>query len=570
MTSTPEIHLSIVQPSGYLHWMALLDQARYYRYQFRRLGARVTMAKNRLRHDAVNFVFGAHLGFDPALRASHTCLFVNLEQFGPGGATPGHDYLKLLQTSAVVDYDPGNVGHYARDAGDVPIAPFLHAPYLTPAEPVALEQRPIDLLFIGSMNSRRERWLARVEAAGWKVSVFNSPIYGEDRDEVIRHAKAVLNVHFYDSCRLEQSRIAQCLSLGTPVISERVANLQAHEAFEDSVLWLQDDEVEDFFVNGFGTPAYFDAVRTGMSRFEQADPIADYADLLAFAGGYAQVHAQSRSQGPWRPRRINLGSGKDYQSGWLNLDVLARTEPDLVLDLSQPVALPLTAVSPTMGPVALAAEQVDVVNANNVLEHVADLPALMTNCLALLKPGGEMVIEVPIEGAPSAWQDPTHVRAMNENSWVYYTEWFWYLGWYEHRFEMASSSYLDVDLRECARENAAFMRLLLRKIETSPQERMVAQTMQPGIRLPEDPVRPVAAERVLPAERALPAERPVLVRVAAPAASPASLRPGPVTLAPLPGSHAPQAPAAGAGPLPPGMAEGLRRLAERSSERAGI
>jgi SAM-dependent methyltransferase len=491
MNTTPDIHLSIVQPAGYLHWMALLDQARYYRYQFRRLGARVTMAKNRLRHDAINFVFGAHLGFDPALRASHTCLFVNLEQFGPGGATPGADYLKLLQTSAVVDYDPGNVGHYARDTGDVPVVPFLHAPYLRPSESLALEQRPIDLLFIGSMNKRRERWLARVEAAGWKVSTFASPLYGEDRDDAIRHAKAVLNVHYYDSCRLEQSRIAQCLSLGTPVISERVASLQAHEAFEDSVLWLQDDEVEDFFVNGFGTPAYFDAVRTGLARFEHADPIADYADLLEFAGGYAQVHAQSRITGPWRPRRINLGSGKDYQSGWLNVDVLARTEPDVVVDFARPVTLPLTAVSPTMGPVVLAAEQVDLINANNVLEHVVDLPALMTNCLALLKLGGEMVIEVPIEGAPSAWQDPTHVRAMNENSWVYYTDWFWYLGWYEHRFEMASSTYLDMGLRECSRQSAAFMRLLLRKVETSPQERMIAQTMQPGIRLPED--EPVAA-----------------------------------------------------------------------------
>jgi hypothetical protein len=491
MNSIPDIHLSIVQPAGYLHWMALLDQARYYRYQFRRLGARVTMAKNRLRHDAVNFVFGAHLGFDPALRASHTCLFVNLEQFGPGGATPGRDYLKLLQTSAVVDYDPGNVAHYARDTGDVPVVPFLHAPYLTPTEPLALEQRPIDLLFIGSMNKRRERWLARVEAAGWRVSTFASPVYGEDRDDAIRHAKAVLNVHFYDTCRLEQSRIAQCLSLGTPVISERVTNLQAHDAFEDSVLWLQDDEVEYFFANGFATPAFFDAVRIGMSRFEKADPIADYTDLLAFAGGYARGHAQSRSQCPWRPRRINLGSGKDYQSGWLNIDVLSRTEPDLVLDLSQPVALPLTASSLTMGPVALSADQVDVVNANNVLEHIADLPALMTNCLALLKPGGEMLIEVPIEGAPSAWQDPTHVRAMNENSWVYYTDWFWYLGWYEHRFEIASSTYLDMGLRECGRQSAAFMRLLLRKVETSPQDRMIAQTMQPGVRLPDD--EPAAA-----------------------------------------------------------------------------
>ena len=26
------------------------------------------------------------------------------------------------------------------------------------------------------------------------------------------------------------------------------------------------------------------------------------------------------------------------------------------------------------------------------------------------------------------------MRAMNENSWLYYTDWFWYLGWFEHRF----------------------------------------------------------------------------------------------------------------------------------------
>ena len=32
------------------------------------MGAQVSLAKNRLRHDAVNFVFGAHLGFDPAQR----------------------------------------------------------------------------------------------------------------------------------------------------------------------------------------------------------------------------------------------------------------------------------------------------------------------------------------------------------------------------------------------------------------------------------------------------------------------------------------------------------------------
>ena len=76
MSKLPEIHLCIQQPVGYVHSLGLLDQARYFRYQFRRLGADVSLAKNRLRHDALNFVFGAHLGFDAGQCERHACVFV--------------------------------------------------------------------------------------------------------------------------------------------------------------------------------------------------------------------------------------------------------------------------------------------------------------------------------------------------------------------------------------------------------------------------------------------------------------------------------------------------------------
>jgi SAM-dependent methyltransferase len=185
---------------------------------------------------------------------------------------------------------------------------------------------------------------------------------------------------------------------------------------------------------------------------------------------------------------IRFGSGKDYQAGWLNLDVLERALPDLLLDLAQPLALPCLADSATVGPVRLDAGSVEVIHANNVLEHVVDLPALMGNCLSLLAVGGEFRIEVPYEHAPTAWQDPTHVRAMNENSWLYYTDWFWYLGWFEHRFELAASTYLDMSLKECPRERAAFQRVVLRKVETTLQERTTARTLQAEVRLPEDTV----------------------------------------------------------------------------------
>jgi hypothetical protein len=42
-----------------------------------------------------------------------------------------------------------------------------------------------------------------------------------------------------------------------------------------------------------------------------------------------------------------------------------------------------------------------------------------------------MHIHVPYDLSLGAWQDPTHVRAFNENSFLYYTDWHWYLNWEE-------------------------------------------------------------------------------------------------------------------------------------------
>ncbi|MFO1216870.1 MAG: methyltransferase domain-containing protein [Burkholderiaceae bacterium] len=488
MSTLPAIHLCIVQPLGYVHSLGLVDPARYIRHQFRRFGASVTMAKNRLRHDAVNLVFGAHLGFDAALRQRHACIFVNLEQLGAGGARVSSDYLHLLRTSAVIDYDADNLAAYAADPAEVPVVPMGFAPYLMPEQVLELEARPIDLLFVGSMNPRRQAWIERIEAHGVQVSLFDGALYGDERDGFIRQAKAVLNMHFYDSSRFEQARVSHCLSLGTPVIAERARATRPHPAFENAVSWLREDEIGAFFASTFKTPAFCARARAQIEAFAGFDPAEAYADALAFAAGFGRTHHERRSAEPWAPTRIHLGSGKDYKSGWLNLDVLDRALPDLVLDLSQPLALPLVADSATQGPLRLDAGQVEAIVANNVLEHVADLPRLMTNCLALLAPGGRLLIEVPYEHAATAWQDPTHLRALNENSWLYYTDWFWYLGWFEHRFAIEQSVYLDLELREAPRERAAFMRVVLQKVATTLRERMTARTFAPQLDVPDDAV----------------------------------------------------------------------------------
>ncbi len=468
MSALPEINLCIVQPAGYVHSLGLLDQARYFRHQFRRLGANVSLAKNRLRHDAVNLVFGAHLGFDAAQCQRQTCIFVNLEQLGEGGASVSSAYLQLLASSAVVDYDAGNLAAYASDPNDVPLVPFLYAPYLAPAEPVPLEERPIDLLFYGSMNARRRVWLDRIEALGFNIAMFDAPLYGPERDQMIAQAKVVLNVPFYETSRFEQARVSHCLSLGTPVISERTEQSQPHPAFEDSVLFLQGDELEQFFSEDCGTPEFYDTMRAAVARFRSADPIEAYADLMGFVRGYAGAHRERRDNTPWQPTHLQIGAGAGYQMGWLNIDIRSSAQPDLLCDLSQPLALPATLLSPIVGEVQLEAGSVERIHAGELLAQVADLDALMGQCLRLLRTEGEMTLTLP--AGPGA--------TLDEHTWLPHTAAFWSLGWFAHRFEITALAWMDTDRRHCDKARATSLHLTLRKVETTLQERMAARTLQ--------------------------------------------------------------------------------------------
>ena len=132
------------------------------------------------------------------------------------------------------------------------------------------------------------------------------------------------------------------------------------------------------------------------------------------------------------PRKLNLGSGKDWKEDYLNVDINPQWDPDVCVDMSSPdLTEPFTTRFGFCIP--LAPSYFDEIQAHDVLEHVPDLVQLMTNCLNLLRDGGVMRIIVPYDLSYGAWQDPTHVRAFNENSWLYYTDWFWYLGWRDWR-----------------------------------------------------------------------------------------------------------------------------------------
>jgi len=109
-------------------------------------------------------------------------------------------------------------------------------------------------------------------------------------------------------------------------------------------------------------------------------------------------------------RTLNIGSGKDFKEDCLNADIQEERKPDWVLDITK---VPWgETISTRFGEIKVE---------KGMFSKI------------LLDDKGEFHISVPYYLSLGAWQDPTHVRAFNENSWLYYCEYSWYLNW-EVRF----------------------------------------------------------------------------------------------------------------------------------------
>lgn len=486
------IHLSIMQPAGYLHSLGFLDQARYVRYQMRRLGAEVSIGKNRLREDSVNIIFGAHLGFPAELKQRYTCVFFNLEQLGEGGAPVSRDYLNLLASSAVLDYDERNLAAYGCRPGAVPVMPFLAAPYLVREDNLAIEDRPIDLLFFGSMNERRSAMIDRIEACGWRVALFDRPLYGEERDHFIRQSKAIFNCHFYETSRFEQARAFHALSLGTPVVSERTVRTRPPAAFEQAVTWLVDGRLETFFQKEFMSSAWLADAERQLKHFATRDPLAHWQVAHEYCRAIFEM-------GPcvppkvWQPTRIRLSMGDEdgYLPGWLNISAKAAAQPDLVLDFSQPLRLPLRALTCGGGRVLMEGHSVETMALKLDVVQLRRGQQLMRNCLDLLQPDGRLALELEFPAGMTAdLASRTEVNVFwAEVAWTSLAFKPWQLGGGNSKFELVDMTFVDGQSQACSASIARGMRMEWVKTETTPHERCMNRVSRPDFGgVPEDAV----------------------------------------------------------------------------------
>jgi len=438
--SSRPLQLVWIKPPGFAHAESLREAVEATRHGLSELGIDAPLTENLTLAGHRPIVFGAHLlgpGEDDLLPAD--AILYNFEQFAPDYAGDSPRYQDLLARFRVWDGSADNIAHLRRwginrAAQHVPLG---YAPQLTR---VARRDEDIDVLFFGIASPRRQAVLDELQRVGLRVGVLNG-VFGAARDEQVARAKVVLNVRFGEAGGLEVPRLLYLLANRKAVVSE-TSPQSAASGLGGGFIEVPYAELATACIELCRDAARREAVAA--QGFERVRALGSSAAGLrrALAALAQEPPAPEPAAAPPQlPRVLNLGSGRKFRTWCLNADVDARWQPDCLLDAAAPLAAGRVLPTRRFGEVALQPGMFDAVLADHLLEHIADLPAAMGNVLWLLREGGTLYAEVPYELSYGAWQDPYHVRAFNERSWLYYTDWHEYVGWQSVRFDLVNLSF---------------------------------------------------------------------------------------------------------------------------------
>ncbi|MGP3713387.1 methyltransferase type 11 [Brucella sp. RRSP16] len=154
------------------------------------------------------------------------------------------DYIKILFDSvATIDYSLVNIEHLATKGVRYPKVHYIPIGAIDSAIGEEMPHR-YDFVFYGDSLSceRRRSFLTQLKKK-YKVKVCND-IFGDEMYSIIRQAKAVINIHYYEGALLETPRISECISLGIPVLSEGSRDQGEYPEFEGAVRFFDEGSVE--------------------------------------------------------------------------------------------------------------------------------------------------------------------------------------------------------------------------------------------------------------------------------------------------------------------------------------
>lgn len=107
--------------------------------------------------------------------------------------------------------------------------------------------------------------------------------------------------------------------------------------------------------------------------------------------------------------KLDLGCGLHREDGFLGVDIIPGPVVDVVCDLEK-------------YPWPWADDSVEAVSIKHYIEHVKDLIPFMNELYRVMRVGAKCFISAPYYTSIRSMQDPTHVRPICENTFLYYNK----------------------------------------------------------------------------------------------------------------------------------------------------
>ncbi len=480
------------------------------RYAFQHLGYETEIRINSFNPHSRNICLGAN--YDPEQRwlaLPAEAVILNLEQLEATGYPWLKDgrYFDLLAGRETWDFSRRNIDFLAGRGIRARFLPLGYVPEMTRLAPCPAPTS--DVLFYGAMTPRRREVLTALAERGLAVNRLTRA-FGPARDQALYGTRVFLNIHHSLPASLEIVRLGYALANRRAVVSELAPGTYHYPELAGACAFGTHEEL---------VPLVLDLVHDERQREEQARlgfeafAALKLDEALAELVGRRLVHGQGADFAPEGPNaaaassrpdfdgrdknltaspqvkpscpdHLRIGSGPDFWNEALNVDADPRMRPDLVADPTRPLTPGASYPTERFGPVTLEPGSFQTISLPRLAAEVEDLDGLMTACLDLLRPGGELIVSGPHELAAEA---PAARRAFNAASWRRYTDQTEWSGWTGARFELAR---LDYGLSDFGRARQAQgrtpeeldrtpgavdrLRAVLRKRLLSPEEKTAA------------------------------------------------------------------------------------------------
>lgn len=153
-------------------------------------------------------------------------------------------FSRLNNAVAIFDYSLKNI-EYLLDKGIpyqklfyMPISSFPDYPAHLADNGYVLDDQKgdihADVLFYGDPNCERRKAYLQELKKHFNVTVA-SEVFGDKLTRMVKNAKVVVNIHYYENALLETTRLYETVSLGTPVVSESSSDIVEHEDLQDVI-----------------------------------------------------------------------------------------------------------------------------------------------------------------------------------------------------------------------------------------------------------------------------------------------------------------------------------------------